>query len=60
MKSGMQLGPSIYDVHMKIGFLTPPPLVHMRPHEPEEEGRGGCSVPSLRKVADSNLTLAAT
>src|SRR6218665_671347 len=27
-------GPSIYDVHTKIGFLTLPLPVHMRPHEP--------------------------
>jgi len=28
-------GPSIYDVHMRIGFLTPLPSVHMRPHKPD-------------------------
>ena len=27
-------GPSIYDVHKISGFL-PPPLVHLRPHEPD-------------------------
>src|SRR6218665_1151478 len=27
-------GPSTYDVHKKIGFLTPSP-VHMRPYEPD-------------------------
>jgi len=28
------MGLSIYDVHTKIGFLTPSPL-NMRPHEPD-------------------------
>jgi len=27
-------GPSIYDVHKKVGFY-PPPSKHMRPHEPD-------------------------
>src|SRR6218665_570640 len=30
------LGSSIYDVHKKIRFLTPPvPPIHMRPHGPD-------------------------
>src|SRR6218665_321037 len=28
-------GPSIYDVHKKITFLTPSPSVDMRPHGPD-------------------------
>src|SRR6218665_146893 len=28
-------GSSIYNIHIKTRFLTTPPIVHMRPHEPE-------------------------
>src|SRR6218665_191312 len=33
LRQNLYKGPSIYDVHKKITFLTPP--VHMRPHGPD-------------------------